>query len=69
VLSDEAKQRVEQQEWTVAPIAAQFTGKDTKKKLDAITENLERLEWFGVVISETRDGVLHWHYAESAITA
>lgn len=53
-------------EWTVAQIAAQFTGKNTKKKLDAITENLERLEWFGVVISETRDGVTHWHFTESS---
>ena len=41
-------------EWTAKQIAAQFKGSITKKKLDAITENLERLEWFGLVISETK---------------
>jgi len=51
-------------EWTVAQIAAQFTGKNTKKKLDAITENLERLEWFGVVIPETRNDVTYWHFTD-----
>jgi hypothetical protein len=30
-------------EWTVAQIANQFTGKNTQKKLDAITENLVRV--------------------------
>jgi len=56
-------------EWTVAQISAQFTGKNTKKKLDAITENLERLEWFGMVIAEERNGLTHWHFAEGAIAA
>jgi hypothetical protein len=53
-------------EWTVAQIAAQFTGKNTKKKLDAIAENLERLEWFGLIIPETGDGVTYGHFTESS---
>ncbi len=56
-------------DWTVPQIAAQFTGKNTKKKLDAVTENLERLEWFGLVIAEARNGVNHWHYTDSAKAA
>ncbi len=56
-------------EWTVAQVAAQFTGKNTQKKLDAITENLERLEWFGLVIAENHEGIAHWHYAESSQVA
>lgn len=56
-------------EWTVAQLAVQFKGKNTQKKLDAITENLERLEWFGLVIAEERDGLTHWHFAEGAIAA
>lgn len=56
-------------EWTVAQIANQFTGKNARKKLDAIGENLERLEWFGLVISATRDGDKHWHYVESVTAA
>jgi hypothetical protein len=56
-------------DWTVKQIAAQFTGKNTKKKLDAVTENLERLEWFGLVIAEARNGVNHWHYTDSAKAA
>ena len=58
--------RTSSSEWTVAQLATQFTGKNTKEKLDAITENLECLEWFGVVISETHDGVAHWHFTESS---
>ncbi len=37
-------------EWTVAQIANQFTGKNTQKKLAAIGENLDQLQWFGVKI-------------------
>ncbi|MGB3309047.1 MAG: hypothetical protein WBA86_04840, partial [Nodosilinea sp.] len=55
--------------WTVPQIAAQFTGKNTKKKLDAITENLERLEWFGFVIATTDNGPTTWHYTELAKAA
>lgn len=51
-------------EWTVHQIAAQFTGKTTQKKLDAITDNLERLEWFSLVVAETHDGITYWHYTE-----
>lgn len=51
-------------EWTVHQIAAQFTGKTTQKKLDAITDNLERLEWFSLVVPETHDGITYWHYTE-----
>jgi hypothetical protein len=56
-------------DWTVKQIAAYFTGKNTKKKLDAVTENLERLEWFGLVIAEAHNGVNHWHYTDSAKAA
>jgi hypothetical protein len=51
-------------EWTVNQIAAQFKGRTTQKKLDAITENLERLEWFGLVISHTKNGITSWQYTE-----
>ena len=51
-------------DWTIAQIAAQFTGKNTKKKLEAIAENLDRLEWFGLVIAEPRDGLSYWHCVE-----
>jgi hypothetical protein len=51
-------------EWTVNQIAAQFTGRNTQKKLDAITENLERLEWFGMIISHTKNGITSWQYTE-----
>lgn len=56
--------RIAPGEWTVKQIAAQFKGRTTQKKLDAITENLERLEWFGLVISETKDGIVYWQYTE-----
>lgn len=52
-------------DWTDKQIAAQFKGKTTKNKLAAITENLERLEWFGVVIPETHNEPTTWHYVES----
>ena len=56
-------------EWTVAQIANQFTGKNTQKKLDAISENLDRLEWFGVVIDREDTGIVYWQYAELQQTA
>lgn len=56
-------------QWTVPQIAAQFTGKNTKKKLDAINANLERLEWFGFVIAVTDNGPTTWHYTELAKAA
>ena len=56
-------------EWSTQQIAAQFKGNITKKKLDAITENLERLEWFGLTVSDTKGAITYWHYAESAQAA
>ncbi len=56
-------------EWTTKQIAAQFKGNITKKKLDAISENLDRLEWFGLVISQPKDGITCWHYAEATQAA
>jgi hypothetical protein len=56
-------------DWTAKQIAAQFKGRTTQKKLDAITENLERLEWFGLVIPEPRDGLTYWHFADTAKAA
>jgi hypothetical protein len=56
-------------EWTVAQIANQFTGKNTQKKLDAIAENLDRLQWFGVAIDREDTGITYWQYAELQQTA
>jgi hypothetical protein len=56
-------------EWTVAQIANQFTGKNTQKKLDAIAENLDRLQWFGVVVDREDAGIMYWQYAELQQTA
>ncbi len=56
-------------EWTVAQIANQFTGKNTQKKLDAISENLDRLEWFGLLVKREDAGITYWQYAELQPTA
>ncbi|MGB7247769.1 MAG: hypothetical protein WBC73_02435, partial [Phormidesmis sp.] len=56
-------------EWSAKQIAAQFKGNITKKKLDAITENCDRLEWFGLIIAETKGDRPYWHYAEATPTA
>jgi hypothetical protein len=56
-------------EWTVVQIANQFTGKNTQKKLDAIGENLDRLEWFGLLIHREDKGITYWQYAELKQTA
>jgi hypothetical protein len=56
-------------EWTVAQIANQFTGKNTQKKLDAIGENLDRLEWFGLLVKREDAGITYWQYAELQQTA
>jgi hypothetical protein len=56
-------------EWTVAQIANRFTGKNTQKKLEAIGENLDRLQWFGVVIDREDVGIMYWQYAELQQTA
>jgi hypothetical protein len=55
--------------WTAKQIAAQFKGRATQKKLDAITENLERLEWFGLVIAATENDIPTWHSADAATAA
>ncbi len=55
--------------WTVVQIANQFTGKNTQKKLDAIGENLDRLEWFGLLVKREDAGTIYWQYAELQQTA
>lgn len=55
--------------WTVAQIAAQFTGKNTKKKLEGITDNLERLEFFGLVIPIHVNGTITWQWIDAAQVA
>jgi hypothetical protein len=49
-------------EWTVDQVAAQFNGAQRQKK--AIAENLERLEWFGILISREEGGVTRWQFAQ-----
>ncbi len=49
-------------EWTVEQVAAQFNGAQRQKK--AIAENLERLEWFGILISREEGGVTRWQFAQ-----
>ncbi|MBE9041739.1 hypothetical protein IQ235_13215, partial [Oscillatoriales cyanobacterium LEGE 11467] len=44
-------------------IAAQFKGRNTQKKLDAIAQNLDRLEWFGVVIPRKEGAIVYWQQA------
>lgn len=48
--------------WSIPQIAAQFTGKNTPKKLQTITDNLDRLEFFGLVIPDPDR--THWHTLE-----
>jgi hypothetical protein len=55
--------------WTVVQIANQFTGKNTQKKLDAIGENLDRLEWFGLLVKRDDESIVYWQYAELQQTA
>jgi hypothetical protein len=56
-------------EWTALQIASQFTGRNTQKKLDAVIENCDRLEWFGLFIRREKAGIAYWHYAELPQTA
>ncbi len=56
-------------EWTALQIASQFTGRNTQKKLDAVRENCDRLEWFGLLIRREEGGVVYWQYAELQQTA
>lgn len=53
--------------WSAQQIAFQVKGNTTQKKLEAIRENLERLEWFSLIIRDK--GSDKWHYAESAQAA
>jgi hypothetical protein len=56
-------------EWTALQIASQFTGRNTQKKLDAVKENCDRLEWFGLLIRREEASVAYWQYAELQQTA
>jgi hypothetical protein len=49
-------------EWTIEQIAAQFKGGGRYKA--AIQENLERLEWFGMLIYREDGTVKRWQFAE-----
>lgn len=56
-------------DWTIPQIAAHFKGKTTQKRQDAIAANLERLEWFGLILSSHSNGIQYWHVAESTTVA
>ncbi len=56
-------------EWTALQIASQFTGRNTQKKLDAVRENCDRLEWFGLLIRREEAGIAYWQYTELQQTA
>jgi hypothetical protein len=56
-------------EWTALQIANQFTGRNTQKKLDAIGENLDRLECFGFLIHRQEADITYRQYAELQQTA
>ncbi len=49
-------------EWTVEQVADQFNGAQRQKK--AIAENLERLKWFGILISRNEKGATRWQFAQ-----
>jgi hypothetical protein len=49
-------------EWTIEQIAAQFKGGGRYKA--AIQENLERLEWFGMLIYREDGTIKRWQFAE-----
>jgi hypothetical protein len=61
--------RISSGEWTALQIASQFTGRNTQKKLDAVRENCDRLEWFGLLIRREEAGIAYWQYAELQQTA
>ncbi|MEA5620560.1 DNA methyltransferase [Cronbergia sp. UHCC 0137] len=54
--------RTNTSEWTVAQIAAQF--KNGGRYKNAILENLERLEWFGILICRETGETKRWQYVE-----
>jgi hypothetical protein len=49
-------------EWTVDQIAAQF--KNGGRYKNAISENLERLEWFGILLCRETGQIKRWQYIE-----
>ena len=54
--------RTNTSEWTVEQIAAQF--KNGGKYKNAIAENVERLEWFGILICRETGSTKRWQYVE-----
>jgi hypothetical protein len=54
--------RTNTNEWTVEQIAAQF--KNGGKYKNAIAENVERLEWFGILICRETGSTKRWQYVE-----
>ncbi|MBD2042405.1 hypothetical protein [Microcoleus sp. FACHB-672] len=52
-------------EWTAEQVAAQFKGANRQKKV--ITQHLESLEWFGILLSRSQNDISRWHYAELRI--
>ena len=49
--------------WTIAQIAAQF--KNGSRNKNAIAENLERLEWFGILHSHQDGQIKYWQHLET----
>jgi hypothetical protein len=49
--------------WTIAQIAAQF--KNGGKNKSAISENLERLEWFGILLCHQDGQIKYWQHLET----
>ncbi|MBE9237835.1 class I SAM-dependent DNA methyltransferase [Anabaena aphanizomenioides LEGE 00250] len=54
--------RTNTSEWTVDQIAAQF--KNGRWNKNAIAENVERLEWFGILICRETGATKRWQYVE-----
>ncbi|MBE9057305.1 class I SAM-dependent DNA methyltransferase [Sphaerospermopsis sp. LEGE 08334] len=54
--------RTNNNEWTIEQIAAQF--KNGGKYKNAIAENVERLEWFGILICRETGATKRWQYVE-----
>ena len=54
-------------EWSIEQIAAQFKGGGRYK--GAISENLERLEWFGVLLCREDGQIKRWQLADSSTQA
>jgi len=48
--------------WTIAQIAAQF--KNGGKNKNSIAENLESLEWFGILLCHEEGQIKHWQHIE-----